>query len=34
LLFSERKRIIDAAGLPPYTPHTITARKLSETLAR
>lgn len=24
---SERKRIIDAVGLPPYTPHTITARK-------
>jgi DNA-binding IclR family transcriptional regulator len=22
----ERKRIVDAVGLPPYTPHTITAR--------
>lgn len=23
---SKRRRILDAAGLPPYTPHTITAR--------
>ncbi len=23
---TERRRILDAAGLPPYTPHTITAR--------
>jgi DNA-binding IclR family transcriptional regulator len=23
---SDRRRILDAAGLPPYTPHTITAR--------
>ena len=27
----ERRRIIDTAGLPPYTPHTITARAEFET---
>jgi DNA-binding IclR family transcriptional regulator len=27
----ERKRIIDAVGLPPYTPHTITSRAEFET---